>query len=105
MSSGARASMRRSARIFLRLRPRGPGRPGDGGFELVDVHGLDQVLAEARLAAAAQVLLHAEAADGDPLEAVTLAQLTHQVEAAAVRQPEVAHHEVEGVARGQLPGR
>src|SRR5688572_11707782 len=71
----------------------------DRGLELFDGDGFGQVLVEAGLAAAVQVLVHAEAADGDALHVVSRLQQAHDVVAAAVGQGEVADDQVDLLAR------
>ena len=50
------------------------------------------------------VLFHAIAAEADSLEAELIFQLLHQLQAALVRQPDVADDEVKLMARGELEG-
>src|SRR5205823_12776455 len=70
-------SARASARRF------DAGHLADQGVERLEVDRLGEVREEPGLVAAAHVLLHAVAAQRDPLEVVLLAELPHQIEAAA----------------------
>src|SRR5207253_3168690 len=80
--------------------------PPDGRLEGVEVDRLGQVGDEPGLAAAAEVVVGAEAGQGDPGDAGAGVEPAHQVQAAAVGQAEVADDQVErlAVGRGQAVG-
>src|SRR5439155_22751629 len=48
-----------------------------------------------------EIFGHSVASQGDPSKAITITQLHHQIDAAAVRQPEIADDKIEGVLSGQ----
>src|SRR5256885_1274005 len=75
----------------------------DGGLEGFDGDRLDQVLDEAGLAGALDVLLGAEAGDDDALGAVALRELAHEVVAGSVGEADVADEQIKafGLAEAQ----
>ncbi len=73
---------------------------GYGCQEEGDVYGLDEMLGEAGLAAAAEVFVHAVAAHGYGGDDAMGADAADDVVAVAIGQAEVADEEIDGLALG-----
>src|SRR5258706_6638902 len=66
----------------------------------LEVDRLGEVLLEAGFAAAAEVVVLAEAAEGDGADVLAGAEVAHDVQASAVGEADVAEEQVEGLAIG-----
>ena len=76
----------------------------DGGEEAVKVDGLGQVFGEARFLALADVLVHAEAAEGDGAGGAMLADAADQIQPGAVGEAEIADDQVELLVLAEVEG-
>jgi len=101
-----------AAQIFLRLREAGYtggiiatqqsrciGHARNGSFQLFEIDGFDQMLGKTGLARSRQILFHTITGEGNSLEPVLAPQVLHQIEAAAIRQAQVADHQIEWIIR------
>src|SRR6266571_8001432 len=74
----------------------------DGGFEVVELDGFDEMLREACLQTSFDIAVAAKTADGDSRDAGDRTQLHHQIRATSVRQRNVADQQIELIARGSF---
>ena len=77
------------------LAPFIPGERLDGALNLGEGDRFGQMHAESRFPAPADILRHAEAAEGDAGEIPLLAEREHQVDSAPIRQTDIADHHVD----------
>src|SRR5688500_12122409 len=74
------------------------------GFQHGEIERLGQVGEEAGGVAAFDVGLHAVPAERDSAQAMAGLELTHQIVAAAVREPEITDHHIEGIRAATSKG-
>src|SRR3712207_3971292 len=92
-SSFGHSSFIRISGFVIRHSPRAASRlhhPVNRVLEHVKADGLGQVFVEAGVAGAADVLVHAEAAERDAADGLAEAELAHEVQPGAVGEADVA---------------
>src|SRR5262249_59472988 len=77
----------------------------DGGFEFFELDRFDQMLGKACLQASFDVAVVTKTADGDSWDFGDRAQLHHHLQAASVRQSNIAYQQVELIATCGFHGR
>src|SRR5687768_1460955 len=65
-----------------------------GLLQSLEIDGLDQMLAEASLPAALNILLHSKTAQGNPGHRLLFADTLHQLESCSVGKPDVADQQI-----------
>ncbi len=85
----------RTIRLHAKKRSAGRGRLRDRDIELLKVHRLGQMLAEASRLASGDILLRPEPGERERGYVAKLAHLCEQIEPGAIRQPDVADQQVE----------
>ncbi len=79
--------------------------PFDGGLEVVELDGFDEMLGEAGLQTSFDVAVIAKATDRNPRNIGDRAQLHHQIHSGSIRKGNIADEQIEFVANGSFHGR
>ena len=77
----------------------------DGGFELVELDGFDEMLGKAGLQTSFDIAVIAKATDRYPRHIRNRAHLHHQIYSGSVRKGDIADEQIEFVANGSFQGR
>ena len=80
-------------------------RPFDGGLEVVELDGFDEMLGEAGLQTSFDVAVITKATDRNPRNIGDRAQLHHQIHPSSIRKGNIADEQIEFVANGSFHGR
>src|SRR4030095_95856 len=80
-------------------------RPLNGGLEVVELDGVDEMLGGAGLQTSLDIAVIAKAADRNPRNIGDRAQLHHQFHSGSIRKRNIANEQIEFVSNGSVHGR
>ena len=80
-------------------------RPFDGGLEIVELDGFDEMLGEAGLQTSFDIAVIAKAADRNPRNIGDRAQLHHQIHSGSIGKGNIADEQIKFVANSSGHGR
>ena len=77
----------------------------DQGIQAIQIHRFNKVMIESAILAAPEIFLHPKSGQGDAENGLIMPKFLHELDPAAVRQPNIAHQHIEMLVRRRFQSR